>query len=205
MIGYLNLILRLVIWFLLTADLSLPNILMGVTIALILPHKHREPGALKDWWRALWRLVLANPLLPQNHREAGALKDWLRALLRLVLAIPLLPQNPRVTGTLEDWLRALWELVEAIPIAYKEAFEMIFNPHDEEDVVMERVPPRRSEGLIFLDIFLITFTPKTIVLKYRDRGQYELEFGSNTPENIVLKHRELGWYEVHRVGRGKKG
>jgi hypothetical protein len=69
---------------------------------------------------------------------------------------------------------------------------------------MARVPPRRSQGLIFLDIFLITFTPKTIVLKYRDRARYELEFGSNTPENILLKQRELGWYEVHRVKEGRR-
>lgn len=151
MIGYLNLILRLVIWFLLTSDLSLPNILIGVTIALILPHNHR------------------------------------------------------IKGDVRDWLRAFWEIVMAIPIAYMEAFEIIFRPHDEEDVVLERVPPRRSQGLIFLDIFLITFTPKTIVLKYRDRAQYELEFGSNAPENIVLTQRELGWYEVHRVRRGEKG
>ncbi|MDY6806822.1 MAG: cation:proton antiporter [Cyanobacteriota bacterium] len=150
MIGYLNLILRLIIWFLLTSDLSVPNIIIGVTVALILPHKHKVRGALKDW------------------------------------------------------LRAFWEIVVAIPIAYIEAFEMIFRPHDEEDVVMERVPPRRSQGLIFLDIFLITFTPKTIVLKYRDRTQYELELGSKTPENIVLTQRELGWYEVHRVRRGGK-
>lgn len=151
MIGYLNLILRLIIWFLLTSDLSLPNIIIGVTIALILPHNHR------------------------------------------------------IKGDVRDWLRALWEIVVAIPIAYMEAFEIIFRPHNEEDVVMERVPPRRSQGLIFLDIFLITFTPKTIVLKYRDRAQYEVEFGSNNPENIVLKQRELGWYEVHRVRRKQKG
>lgn len=150
MIGYLNLILRMVIWFFLTSDLSLPNILIGLIVALILPHNHRVRGALKDW------------------------------------------------------LRALWELVVAIPIAYMEAFEMMFYPHEEEDVVMERVPPRRSQGLIFLDIFLITFTPKTIVLRYRDRGHYQLDWTSNASENIVLTHREQGWYEVHRVGRGDK-
>ena len=37
MIGYLDLILRLVIWFLLTADLSPANIIIGICIALILP------------------------------------------------------------------------------------------------------------------------------------------------------------------------
>ena len=47
---------------------------------------------------------------------------------------------------------------------------------------MERVRPQRTPGLIFLDIFLITFTPKT----------------------IVVKCHEDGWYEVHRVKRRTK-
>ncbi|MDM9381856.1 Na+/H+ antiporter subunit E [Chlorogloeopsis sp. ULAP01] len=128
MIGYLNLILRLVIWFLLTANWSVANIIIGVSVALLLPHRHKAAGALKDW------------------------------------------------------LRALGEVLVAIPQAYIEAFEIILRPHNEEDVTLERVKPRRTPGLIFLDIFLITFTPKTIVLKYH----------------------EDGWYEVHRVRRRKK-
>ncbi|AFY78269.1 MAG: Na+/H+ antiporter subunit E [Hydrococcus sp. C42_A2020_068] len=125
MIRYLDLILRLAIWFLLTADASLANIIIGVGIALLLPRSHTAPGALKDW------------------------------------------------------LRTLWEIVVAIPKAYLEAVEIIFRPHNHEDVTMERVKPQRTPGLIFLDIFLITFTPKTIVLKYHEKG----------------------WYEVHRVRR----
>ncbi len=70
----------------------------------------------------------------------------------------------------------------AIPQAYIEAFEIILRPHTQEEVTLERVKPGRTPGLIFLDIFLITFTPKTIVLKYQ----------------------EDGWYEVHRVRRRKK-
>ncbi|RAM52706.1 MAG: cation:proton antiporter [Hapalosiphonaceae cyanobacterium JJU2] len=128
MIGYLNLILRLVIWFLLTANLSVANIIIGVSIAL------------------------------------------------------LLPGGPKSVGRLKDWLRALGEIIVAIPQAYIEAFEIILRPHNEEDVTLERVPPRRTPGLIFLDVFLITFTPKTIVLKYHEEG----------------------WYEVHRVRRRKK-
>jgi multicomponent Na+:H+ antiporter subunit E len=128
MIGYLNLILRLAIWFLLTANFSVANIIIGISVAL------------------------------------------------------LLPGGPRSRAALKDWLRALWETLVAIPQAYVEAIEMMFRPHNEEDVTLERVPPRRTPGLIFLDIFLITFTPKTIVLKYH----------------------EDGWYEVHRVRRRKK-
>jgi multicomponent Na+:H+ antiporter subunit E len=128
MIGHLNLILRLTIWFLLTADFSVANIIIGVSIALLLPGRQKVPEALRDW------------------------------------------------------LRVLGEVIVAIPQAYIEAFEIIFRPHNHEDVIMERVKPQRTPGLIFLDIFLITFTPKTIVLKYHEHG----------------------WYEVHRVRRRRK-
>ena len=127
-IAYLNIILKLTIWFLLTADLSPANIIIGVAIALLIPHRYTSPSALKDW------------------------------------------------------LRVLWEIVVAIPQAYIEAIQIMLRPHNHEELVLERVKPQRTPGLIFLDIFLITFTPKTIVLKYHERG----------------------WYEVHRVRRRKK-
>ncbi|WP_107666351.1 Na+/H+ antiporter subunit E [Cyanothece sp. BG0011] len=127
MISYLDLLLKLTIWFLLTSDFTLANIIIGVTICVLLPKKLTSPGKLKDW------------------------------------------------------LRALIEVLIAIPQAYIEAIEIMLFPHKEEDITMERVKPRRTPGLIFLDIFLITFTPKTIVLKYHEEG----------------------WYEVHRIKRRK--
>ncbi len=128
MIGYLDLSLRLIIWFLLTADASLANILIGFAVVLLLPRSRTRPAVLRDW------------------------------------------------------LHALWEVIVAIPQAYWEALEIMIRPHTEENVTMERVKPRRTPGLIFLDIFIITFTPKTIVLKYHKRG----------------------WYEVHRVRRSPR-
>ncbi|AMA09950.1 Na+/H+ antiporter subunit E [Picosynechococcus sp. PCC 73109] len=127
MIGILDVFLILMIWFLLTADLSAANILIGVIIAILMPGKRFDAAQIKDW------------------------------------------------------LHVFWEIIIAIPQAYFEAFEMIFRPHLYETVTMERVKPNRTPGLIFLDIFLITFTPKTIVLHY---------------------HKD-GWYEVHRVQRRK--
>lgn len=127
MIGYLDLLLRLTIWFLLTADFSLVNCLIGLTVVLIIPRSNIRPSLVKDW------------------------------------------------------LRIVWEIIVAIPQAYFEAIEMIVRPHLYEEVVMERVKPNRTLGLIFLDIFLITFTPKTIVLDYQENG----------------------WYTVHRVRRRK--
>ncbi|MDA0673354.1 MAG: Na+/H+ antiporter subunit E [Cyanobacteria bacterium] len=128
MIGFLDISLRLTIWFLLTSDFSLPNILIGVAIAFLIPRCRTVPGTFKDW------------------------------------------------------LRTLWESLVAIPQAFIEAVEIIFRPHNEEDTTRERVKPNRTPGLIFLDVFLITFTPKTIVLKYHDDG----------------------WYEVHRIRRRRR-
>ncbi|MEB3214902.1 MAG: Na+/H+ antiporter subunit E [Nostocales cyanobacterium 94392] len=121
MVGHL--ILRLTIWFLLTSDFSVVNIIIGVIIALFLPRSYPSPETLKDW------------------------------------------------------LDILGKIIVAIPQAYMEAIEIILRPHKYEDVILERVQGARSPRLIFLDIFLITFTPKTIVFKYRQDG----------------------WYEVHRV------
>ncbi|MEM9215461.1 MAG: Na+/H+ antiporter subunit E [Cyanobacteria bacterium P01_F01_bin.150] len=129
MISVLEILLRLTIWFLLTADGSLANIIIGLAIALLLPRSTIRPKAIKEWIR--------------------------------------------------DWLHVIWEIIVAIPQAYFEAIEIMFRPHLYEDVVLERVKPNRTPGLIFLDIFLITFTPKTIVLNYRDDG----------------------WYTVHRIRR----
>ena len=128
LIAFFNIILRLTIWFLLTNDFGLANIIIGVAIALLLPRNYTSPGKLKDW------------------------------------------------------LQMLWEIIKAIPQAYLEALQIMLRPHNYEDSIRQRVRPRHTTGLIFLDIFLITFTPKTIVTKYDEEG----------------------WYEIHRVRRKPK-
>jgi len=126
MIGYF--ILRLVIWLLLTANVSLTNIIIGVAIALLLPRVYTSPDKLKDW------------------------------------------------------LQVIVKIIVAIPVAYLEAVEIIFRPHQHEEIILEHVKPKRSPNLVFLDIFIITFTPKTIVTNYREEG----------------------WYEVHQIQPRKK-
>ncbi|MGK7909837.1 MAG: Na+/H+ antiporter subunit E [Synechococcus sp.] len=120
MIKYLNYLLRIAIWFLLTADVSLANIIIGITVTLLIPTGFAASSKLKDW------------------------------------------------------LRALYEVAIAVPQAYWETLVIMFQPHKHEDIVLQRVRPRRTPGLIFLDIFIITFTPKTIVLKYHNDGWYEV-------------------------------
>ena len=67
MIAYLDLILKLTIWFLLTSDISPANIIIGFIICFLLPRKLTSPGKLKDWFRALVEVLIA---LPQAYFEA---------------------------------------------------------------------------------------------------------------------------------------
>ena len=120
MIGLLEITLRLGIWFLLTADFTVVNVVIGVAIAL------------------------------------------------------LLPRSTVVSNSLRDWLRALKEVTIAIPQAFIEAIEIMVRPHRYESHTIEQIKGKRSPGLIFLDVFLITFTPKTIVTKYHNAGLYEV-------------------------------
>ena len=120
MIGHL--IFRLSIWLLLTANVSLTNIIIGVIIALVLPRGYTSPEKLKDWLKVIIKIIIA------------------------------------------------------IPVAFMEAFEIIFRPHKQEEIIMEKVKLNRSPLLVFIDIFLITFTPKTIVLKYHEEGWYEVHY-----------------------------
>lgn len=123
----INVVIKLLIWFLLTADLSLSNIIIGVAIATLLPNSKSSPAKIRDW------------------------------------------------------LKVIWEIVKAIPQAYLEAFQIMLSPHKKEDFVRKKVKPERTSGLVFLDIFLITFTPKTIVTDYDKQG----------------------WYTIHRVKQDK--
>jgi multicomponent Na+:H+ antiporter subunit E len=118
----LELILRLTIWFLLTSDLSLTNIVIGVVVALIIP------------------------------------------------------RNATRSAPIREWLRTLWKSLIAVPQAYMEAIEIILRPHRYEEITLEKVLPHRTPGLVFLDIFIITFTPKTIVTRYHKRGWYDVHW-----------------------------
>lgn len=103
--------------------------------------------------------------------------------LAIGLAIALLlPQSKTSPEKIKDWLEVLWKIIKAIPQAYLEAIQIMLSPHNYEYFVRERVKPKRTPGLIFLDIFLITFTPKTIVTKYDERG----------------------WYVIHQVNRKRR-
>ena len=121
MATFLNLVLTITIWLLITADLSWPNIILGVGIGLLL------------------------------------------ARMKSQQAVPL-----------KKILSLLWDVVVAIPKAYIEAFEMILWPHQVERTTIMPGSSSRASEVVFLEIFLITFTPKTIVLDQRKGGGYDV-------------------------------
>ena len=125
----LHLFFRLAIWFLLTADLSPANIMIGIAIAFIIPHPKIKAKDIKQWL------------------EVG--KDFM----------------------------------VAVPQAFIEAIEIMIFPHNYESLTREKVEGERPPILIFLDIFFITFTPKTIVFKYQEEGYYQVHQISRRPEN----------------------
>jgi len=58
----LSCLLRLLLWYLLTADSSAVNLLIGVALALLLPHAQGPRQPLGPLLRALWQALLAVPL-----------------------------------------------------------------------------------------------------------------------------------------------
>ncbi|NJM56347.1 MAG: cation:proton antiporter [Synechococcales cyanobacterium RU_4_20] len=107
--------------------------------------------------------------------------SWSNVIIGLMITL-LLPRGSTSSERLEDLLKGIGKIIVAIPQAYLEAIYMILRPHTQETVYMERVSLGRSPGLIFLDIFRIAFTPKTIVLKFH----------------------ESNWYEIHKVQQRKQ-
>lgn len=97
----------------------------------------------------------------------------LNTIIGIAIAV-LLPRSQVEKESIKEWIKVLGRLLIAIPQAYYEAIEIMIFPHPYEGLTLERVKAKRSKNLIFLDIFLITFTPKTIVLKYYEQGLFQI-------------------------------
>ena len=94
MIGHI--ILRLTIWFLLTASFSAANIIIGIIVALLLPRSAASPERLKDLLGALVKIVAAIPrayveafelIIRPHSREEVFMNKTLKLLVVLVALI----------------------------------------------------------------------------------------------------------------------
>jgi multicomponent Na+:H+ antiporter subunit E len=70
MVFLLSCLFRLLLWTLLTSDLSAVNLAIGVGLSLLLPHARGPKQPLAPTLRALWRSLIAVPLA---YGEAFAL------------------------------------------------------------------------------------------------------------------------------------
>jgi multicomponent Na+:H+ antiporter subunit E len=86
----------------------------------------------------------------------------------------LLPRGAGTRAGMKAMLQALGRVIAAVPRAYAEAVVLLILFHPREEVIRERVRAGRSPGLVFLDIFRITFTPKTLVVKYHEGAGFDV-------------------------------
>ncbi|TAF02151.1 MAG: cation:proton antiporter [Nostocales cyanobacterium] len=97
-------------------------------------------------------------------------------IIGLIIAF-LLPRGYTSRAKFTEWVKVLGQVLVAILVAFKEAFEIILYPHHREEIIKEEVKHKHSSLLVFMDIFLITFTPKTIVVKHHEEeGSYEVHY-----------------------------
>lgn len=106
---------------------------------------------------AFWLLLTAD-LSPGN----------LAIGLAAALLIPKIPGRPvpaRVATAIV--LRSL----HAVPLAYLQAVWMILRPHPVERVAVHPLRFGFNPFVVFMEIFIVTFTPKTLVLSYDRDGR----------------------------------
>jgi multicomponent Na+:H+ antiporter subunit F len=73
---------RLLLWQLLTADLSVLNVMIGLALALLIPRARSRPVPMAELWQGLGRALLA---VPQAYGEAFALIGARRLVERDIL------------------------------------------------------------------------------------------------------------------------
>jgi multicomponent Na+:H+ antiporter subunit E len=83
-----------------------------------------------------------------------------------------LPNGFRIKGSAKEWLLAIAKIGWSVPLAYIEAIQMMLKPHKKQEIIVQEIKPNRCPELVFMDIFQITFTPKTIVTNYDPEQGY---------------------------------
>jgi multicomponent Na+:H+ antiporter subunit E len=82
---------RLLLWQLLTADLSVLNVMIGLALALLIPRARSRPVPMAELWQGLGRALLA---VPQAYGEAFALIGARRLVERDILQPARTPTVP---------------------------------------------------------------------------------------------------------------
>jgi multicomponent Na+:H+ antiporter subunit E len=86
------------------------------------------------------------------------------------LVSAIMPMDLTHRASLKVWSRAILDFLISIPIAYVQTIDILLRPHKKSEMEETKIDPHLSSGLLFLKVLTITFTPKTIVTKYKDDG-----------------------------------
>lgn len=89
----------------------------------------------------------------------------------VALALPF-PKGPRLP--LFAWIQGVWKTIKLLPIAYLEALSLLLHAHTKEVVTTRAIPVGQNPWLLLLEIFLINFSPKSIVIKKDEQGRLHI-------------------------------
>ncbi|NWH06242.1 Na+/H+ antiporter subunit E [Desulfobacter latus] len=81
--------------------------------------------------------------------------------------IPKVPGKP-ISGKI--FTAVLFQCLRAVPVAYLQAADMVIRRHRFEHIQTHPVRFGFNPLVVFMEIFLVTFTPKTLVLDFDEHG-----------------------------------
>ena len=91
-----------------------------------------------------------------------------------VITAFVLPRKKGPHLPLIAWFNGAWKVLKLLPIAYLEAFSLLIHSHTEEEVTTCPIGKDRNPWLLFLKIFLINFSPKSIVLQVEKQRSMQI-------------------------------
>lgn len=98
--------------------------------------------------------------------------EWSLANLAIgLVAALLIPRIPCKRVPIKISLAILWKCIVSIPLAYIQALEIMVRPHRVEHTESHPVYYGFNPLLVFMEIFLVTFTPKSLVVELDDHGR----------------------------------
>lgn len=83
--------------------------------------------------------------------------------LTAALVIPKIPGKP-ISGKVLT--AVLLQSLRAVPVAYLQAADMVIRPHRVEYTETHPIRFGFNPLVVFMEIFLVTFTPKTLVINF---------------------------------------
>jgi multisubunit Na+/H+ antiporter MnhE subunit len=89
--------------------------------------------------------------------------SWVNALMGLIAAAQV-AWMPKYRFSAWQLFRLILAALTRVPVAIWESFRIVFIPHPNERISSRKLLPPKSRWSIFCQTFIITFTPRSLVV-----------------------------------------